>query len=80
MRRLIMDNISIREIQNKLVELPYLEKKLNALLIMIKDETKTVQEYMENYKLEAMDVENLQKQTLSVSVLKLIGKYDFVPW
>ena len=71
-----MNSIETAEIKNKILQLPVLEKKLAGLISLIRDEETKLSELLEKYKEESKDVEDLYKDSFSVSILKFIGKYD----
>lgn len=71
-----MNSIEMAEIKNKILQLPVLEKKLAGLISLIRDEETKLSELLEKYKEESKDVEDLYKDSFSVSILKFIGKYD----
>lgn len=71
-----MDNNSFLELKNKLAVLPLLEERWKSLsnrLYSAEDEVKSL---LRKYQSEALDVDEIQKDSLSNTLLKLIGRYE----
>jgi hypothetical protein len=70
-----MENKSLIEIRNNLVILPVLQERLKKLRHEISHAEENVQLLLRKYEAEALDVEQIKKDSLSTTILKLIGKY-----
>lgn len=71
-----MDKVKLQEIRNNLALLPMLQDKAEILRKKLKEAENSVRELLQKYEKECMDVEQLKNNTLSVTLLKLIGKYE----
>lgn len=71
-----MKSDKLSEIRNKLYRLPAMEERLSKILNRIADAEMERDSLLVKYEAEAMDVENLQKESLSATLLRLFGKYD----
>ncbi|MFZ5352351.1 MAG: hypothetical protein ACOZCL_06445 [Bacillota bacterium] len=71
-----MDNTRLMEIRNNLASLPILQQRLNKLDTEIRNSEESVQLLLEKYKKEMLDVEHLEKGSLSATIFKLIGMYE----
>lgn len=71
-----MDSKKLADIKNKLSMLPELKDRLKKLNDRIYKEEQNVQKLLSELKAESYDVEKLQKDTLSVTLLKVIGRYE----
>lgn len=71
-----MDSKKLADIKNKLSMLPELKDRLKKLNDQIYKEEQNVQELLSKLNAESYDVEKLQKDTLSVTLLKVIGRYE----
>lgn len=70
-----MDNERLKEIKDSLYALPVLEEKAAKLQQRIREAERNVESLRKKYEAESMDVEQLEKESLSVTFLRLIGKY-----
>ncbi len=71
-----MDNNMLNEIENKLSVLPALEYRMQKLNDRLNDAEAEVKSLLHKYEAEALDVEQIQKESLSNTILKLIRKYE----
>lgn len=71
-----MDSKKLADIKNKLSMLPELKDRLKKLNDRIYKEEQNVQKLLSKLNAESYDVEKLQKDTLSVTLLKVIGRYE----
>lgn len=71
-----MENSILIEIENKLLALPVLEQRMRKLCDRISEAENDVKSLLDKYQSEALDVDHIQKDSLSNSILKLIGKYE----
>ncbi len=71
-----MDQDKLREIQNELYRLPTLETRMSKLNTRIADAQRELNSLQLKYEEEALDVENLSKESLSVMLMRLFGRYD----
>jgi hypothetical protein len=71
-----MENSILIEIENRLAMLPLLEQRMEKLRNRINEADNEVKSLMQRFKSEALDVEQIQKESLSNTILKLIGKYE----
>jgi len=71
-----MDNQRLKEIRDNLYQLPGLEERLNRLNRRIREAENELNSLLCRYEKESMDVEQLQKESLSAALLRLVGRYD----
>lgn len=71
-----MDNNSLLELKNKLAALPVLKERLKKLDVQISEADQEVNLLLQKYERESLDVEQIQKNSLSATILKLVGKYE----
>ncbi len=71
-----MDNKTLNEIENKLSVLTSLEYRMQKLNVRLNDAEAEVKSLLHKYEAEALDVEQIQKESLSNTILKLIKKYE----
>jgi len=71
-----MDNEKLKEIRNSLYAIPVLEERANRLRSRIREAERNSAALREKYEAESMDVERLEKESLSATFLRLIGKYE----
>ena len=71
-----MDKDKLREIQDELYRLPALETRMSQLNTRIADAQRELSSLQLKYEEEALDVDNLEKETLSVMLMRLIGRYE----
>ncbi len=71
-----MDNNSLLELKNKLAALPVLKERLKKLDARIGEADREVSLLLQKYERESLDVEQIQKNSLSATILKLVGKYE----
>lgn len=71
-----MDKNNLLELKNKLSGLPVLQERLKKLKALIKENDAQVKSLLEKYEAESLDVEQIQKNSLSTTILKLVGKYE----
>jgi chromosome segregation ATPase len=71
-----MEKKTLIEIKNKLIKLPLLQDRLEKLQDEISEAENNVQLLLDKYEKETLDVENLKKDSLSVTILKFVGKYE----
>lgn len=71
-----MENSSLNEIRNKLAVLPVLEQRMKKLRDKINEAEYEVKALLHKFESESLDVEQIQKDSLSNTILKLIGKYE----
>ncbi len=71
-----MDNNMLNEIENKLSVLPALEYRMQKLNDRLNTAESEVKSLLHKYEAEALDVELIQKESLSNTILKLIRKYE----
>lgn len=71
-----MEDKSLIEIRNRLAMLPVLEERLDKLRLRINEAEEEVQSLLRKYEAESLDVEQLQKDSLSTTILRFIGKYE----
>jgi tetratricopeptide (TPR) repeat protein len=64
------------EIKNNLYRLPALETRMNQLNNRIADAQRELTSLQLKFESEALDVENLKKESLSVMLMRLIGRYE----
>ncbi|WP_058485741.1 hypothetical protein [Defluviitalea phaphyphila] len=71
-----MENKKLREIKRSLEALPVLERRREKLQYTINEAQKEVNSLLKKYESESLDVERLEKDSLSTTLLKFIGKYE----
>ena len=71
-----MDKNNLLELKSKLSGLPVLQERLKKLKALIKENDAQVKSLLEKYEAESLDVEQIQKNSLSTTILKLVGKYE----
>ena len=71
-----MDNEKLIEIKNDLYRLPGLEERLKKLINRIRDAENDVNSLLHKFEAESKDVDQLQKESLSSTLLRLVGRYD----
>lgn len=72
----IMDNTKLNEIKNNIAMLPVLQQRYKSIMDRIDEAQDKVESLLKKYEEECLDVEHLQKESFSVTVLKFIGKYE----
>lgn len=71
-----MSGIDLKEIRYKLAELPALERRLSALRSSLEDAKAQTEELLKKYEKESLDVEQIQNDSFSSAILKILRKYD----
>ena len=71
-----MQNININELRDKILTLPALEKKLILLKNECSKAEADVRQLLRNYERESRNVEQIQKESFSNFLRKLIGRYE----
>ncbi|WP_027629182.1 hypothetical protein [Ruminiclostridium cellobioparum] len=71
-----MDNNSFSELKNKLAALPVLQERMESLSRRLYDAEDDVRSLLHKYQSEALDVDELQKDKFSHTLLKLIRLYE----
>ncbi len=71
-----MNQERLLEIKNELYRLPALKTRLDQLNTRVADAQREFSSLQLKYEAEALDVENLEKESLSVMLMRLIGRYD----
>ncbi|OGO79829.1 MAG: hypothetical protein A2Y21_08145 [Clostridiales bacterium GWC2_40_7] len=71
-----MENVNLLEMRKNLASLPTLKERIQILQGKIKAAEDTVNGLLEKYKEESLDVEKLQKNSLSAIILKNFGRYE----
>jgi len=71
-----MDKKTLIEMKKDLAMLPVLMDRLDKLQKDIANEEENVRVLLNKYQAESLDVEQLKKESLSATILKLIRKYD----
>lgn len=71
-----MDNAKLNEIKNNLGMLPVLQDRMKNLQSRQSEADDKVSSLLHKYEEECLDVEQLQKDSLSTTLLKFIGKYE----
>lgn len=71
-----MDNEKLIQIKENLVALPILQKRIEQLELKKVEAGEQVKSLLNKYNSEAKDVEQMNKYSLSNTLLKLIDKYD----
>jgi len=70
-----VDNMSLLKLKNELTALPVLEKRLQKVYDRIHKARAEVEELLQKYEKEALDVERIRKESFSATLLKLVGLY-----
>lgn len=71
-----MDNNSFSELKNKLAALPVLQERMESLSRRLYEAEDDVRSLLHKYQSEALDVDELQKDKFSHTLLKLIRLYE----
>lgn len=71
-----MDKQKLIEMRNSLTMLPVLQQRIQKLEQRIADAEKDIKIILQKYNAEALDVEQMKKDSLSNTLLKLIKKYE----
>lgn len=71
-----MDKNNLLELKNKLSGLPVLQERLKKLKGLINETDAQVNSLLKKYEAESLDVERIQRDSLSTTLLKLVGKYE----
>lgn len=71
-----MDNNSFMELKNKIAGLPVLQERMKSLSGRLYEAQDNVKSLLRKYQDEALDVDGLQEDKLSNTLLKLIGKHE----
>jgi hypothetical protein len=71
-----MEKEKLREIFNKLNELPILEVRMGKLIHQIHEAEVSVKQLKYKYNSESLDVEKLLKESFSAKFFQFIGKYE----
>lgn len=71
-----MDNNSFMELKNKIAALPVLQERMKSLSGRLYEAQDDVKSLLRKYQDEALDVDGLQEDKLSNTLLKLIGKHE----
>lgn len=71
-----MEKERLIEIRNSLAMLPVLQKRMEHLNRRIYEAEKDVKALLNKYEAESLDVEQMKKDSLSATILKLVGKYE----
>lgn len=71
-----MDNNTLFELKNRLAALPVLKERLKKQDSRITEADREVNLLLQKYEKESLDVEQIQKNSLSATILKLVGKYE----
>lgn len=71
-----MENENLLEIRKSLAFLPTLKERVRILDGKIREAEENVDKLLDEYKEESLDVENLQKNSLSAILLKNFGRYE----
>lgn len=71
-----MEQDRLVEIKSNLYRLPALETRMNQLNNRIADAQRELTSLQLKFESEALDVENLKKESLSVMLMRLIGRYE----
>lgn len=72
----IMENQKLIDMRNSLTMLPVLQQRLQKLEERIVDAEKDMQRILQQYNAEAVDVEQMKKDSLSNTFLKLLKRYE----
>lgn len=71
-----MDNNSFSELKNKLAALPVLQERMESLSRRLYEAEDDIRSLLHKYQSEALDVDELQKDKFSHTLLKLIRLYE----
>ena len=71
-----MESKDLLEIRNRLTMLPTLEERSNKLRARLSEAENEVKALMERFEAESLDVEKMKAESLSVYILKTIGKFE----
>jgi len=71
-----LENKKLSEIRNNLAMLPVLQQRMNSLELTIEEAEQNMQTVLKKYNAEALDVENMKKDSLSNTLLKLFKKFE----
>ncbi len=71
-----MDNNTLFELKSKLAALPVLKERLHKQDTRIGEADREVNLLLKKYEKESLDVEQIQKNSLSATILRLVGKYE----
>lgn len=71
-----MDNEKLLEIRNNLAVLPILEERFDKLQLKAKEAEEALQGLKLQYEREALDVEQIEKESLKNTLLRLVRVYD----
>ncbi len=71
-----MNNEELWELKKRLADLPVLQMRLDKLQSRIKESEEEIKSLLAKYESEAFDVERLRNESLSVFILKTIGRFD----
>ncbi|OPX44120.1 hypothetical protein CLHUN_19190 [Ruminiclostridium hungatei] len=71
-----MDNNSFMELKNKIAALPVLQERMKSLSGRLYQAQDDVKSLLRRYQSEALDVDGLQEDKLSNTLLKLIGMHE----
>lgn len=71
-----MDNKELQEMRNRLAMLPVLKRRSDKLRSQVKEAEDEEKALLAKYREESMDVERLKAESLSVYILKTIGRYE----
>jgi len=71
-----VDNEKLLEIRNALATLPILHERMEKLCRRINEAESEVSSLLRKYESESRDVERMKKESLSATILRLIGKYE----
>ncbi len=73
---MLLDNNRMLEMKNRLAALPVLKERLRKLDARINEAQEEIAALLKKYEAESLDVDQIKKESLFATVLKLIGKYD----
>lgn len=71
-----MDNQRLLEIKNKLSTLPVLQKRLEKLAANLAEAEQELERMTSQYDTEALDVDNLKRDSLYNKILKIMHRYE----
>lgn len=71
-----MDNKTLIEIRNRLAMMPALKERMDKLRARIKEAENEVKSLSAKFEAESLDVEQMKAESLSVYILKMIGRYE----
>ncbi len=71
-----MDNNSFMELKSKVAALPLLQDRLKSLNSRVYQAEADVKSLLKKYQEEALDVDAMQKDSLSNTILKLVRRYE----